>query len=558
MVLAPASPGALASDLAVAKRCCGSPGGQPRARARGRLWYAVAMHLPRVHLKFMEFLAILAAATCWLALAGPPAAAAPAPALPAALAPADSAPLQLRYRCDGPAALFWVASALSGDAMMDLPAWRAWWQLHPGSSAATHSREQKAIEAFGRLRASYRGRFLDAEPRANPWVPVPPPSSHRLDVRFAAVFLGAQTAEQLRQRAEVLLTDADQAVLQEIAGVWLPKLEAISAAQGERCGFAAAFEQHARHAGLGQFLLRAARLFGAEATGELVVQFVPAPGGELLRGRRLGNYLVIEVKAGQRPEHRSDVVVHEACHWLQERGGMDDDPQLIGALFGAAAGRAARAWELLAEGTATALGQGLWLQESAPAAFERSLAVGRSWYADAPIDTFAKELAPILRRGLQEGLALQALAPQIAAAAPAPGRELAAQLHRYVLLSDHRDSQWLAKAWFAQVPPRAVWRADLGEAATWARGAKGATLVVVATWAELKGVDLGVLGIASPPAGFRRRAAVFSGDRAGGAQLLVMVAPAIAALGPAVEGLSRRDWPSAGWSALPISARQPD
>lgn len=467
-------------------------------------------------------------------------------------------PLTMDYRCDAPATLFWVASALSGDAQSEAAAWQAWWRRHPAADPSAHARESAAIEQFGRLRANYRGRFLQAQSRANPWVPVVPPSSHRLDVRFAAVFLGARDADQLRQRAQVLLAEPDQQILEEIAGVWLPKLASATAADGPLCRFAQAFDGYAQQQQLQGFLQQSARLLGADATGALTVQFVPAPVAErrgpgdaaaVLRGRRLGNFLVVEVQAGDAPQSRSDVVVHEAVHWLQERAGMDDDPQLIAQVFAGGDLRGAQAWELLAEGSATALGQGLWLERADPRQHARSLAVPLSWYVDAPIDATAKNWAPILRLALEQGQGLRSIAGQLVRAAPPPPPRLSDGLHRYVLVSDHRDSAWLAASWFAAVPPRAVWRADLAEAPRWHGEAKAATIVVIATWGELKGGSLAALGVASPPAALRKTGATFVGPRHAGARLLVVAAPSTEDLKKLLPGLAKGDWPAQGWRA---------
>lgn len=513
------------------------------------------MRMPRIWLNVSDYLLVV------VALVGVLAIAASALAQSAGRAQDHTAP-HLDYRCDAPAALFWAASALSGDPMTDQAAWRAWWQQHPAATEDLQRREKQAIEAFGRLRATYRGRFLEGAPRPNPWVPLPPSSDHRLEVRFAALFLGAHNAGELLQRAEVLMADSDRADLQEIAAVWLPKLASMSAAEGEVCGFARSFASYAERAGLGEFLSRAAPLFDASAGGAVTVQFVATLSGDKMRGRRLGNYLVVEVGSGQRPEHRADVVVHEACHWLQERGGMEVDPALINALYSAEDSRAARAWELLAEGTATALGQGLWAGSGHPAQLppgspQPQVGSPRRWYEDDQIDAFARALAPVLHKAIEQGAPLKARVPQILAAVPPPPPAVRAQLHRYVLLSDHRDSPWLAGAWFAQVPPRAVWRAELAEALPWAQKAKGATLVVVATWKELKGVDVAKLGAALAPPGLHKRAAVFSGVRSGGARLLVVAAPDETALAVAAQGVAAGPWPGPGWSAVAAPGLRP-
>lgn len=501
----------------------------------------------RIRLKVSAYLLALVAQLWLFALAAPALAQPGNGSAQSQLAP------QLEYRCDAPAALFWLASALAGDSPMDGLDKLAWWQAKSGATPESHARLDRAVMAFSRMRSVYRGNFLGILPRTNPWVPLPPSSDHRLEVRFAALFLGARTGEELLQRAEVLMGERDRSELQEIAAVLLPKLASVSAAESDTCRFAKSFEAYARRSEVGDFLRRAGRLFDAAPGGALTVQFVPALAGEKMRGLRLGSYLVVEVGPGQRPEHRADVVVHEACHWLQERGGMEDDPVLINALFSAEDPRSARAWGLLSEGTATALGQGLW--RSAGDSKRQQAGGTHRWYEDDQIDPFARALAPALQTAIQQGVSLRALVPQILAAVPPAQNSLRAHLHRYVLLTDHWDFQGLAKAWLAQVPTRAVWRADLSESREWARKAKGVTLVVMATWAELKGIPLVELGVVLPPAALRKGAAVFSGDRAGGAKVLLVAASDAADLAAAIRAVAAGPWPSPGWSTAPGSQR---
>ena len=546
---------------------CFTPGGAASDGER-RLCYSDAMRTPNAGFKLSELMLVLAIlAQPWVAV-GQERRATPV-AENAVAAPAVApAPLAVDYRCDGPATLFWLASALSGDPLLEAHPWQLWWAAHPGATRADRDREEAALAIFGRLRATYRGPLRSAKSRSNGWVPVPPPSSQRLDVLFAELFLGARDGTELLKRAEPLLTERDRADLQQLAAVWLPKLASASTEDGDACGFAKSFEVYARQNGLDTFLGKAATLFRAPSGGAVTVQFVRAAGGKSLRGRRVGDYLVVEVRPDQRPQHRGDVVAHEVCHWLQERGGMEDDPDLIDALFATADKRAAQAWELLAEGTATALGQGLWAAialrssggpiganpgaqvESARAQspLGEKVPEQRRWYEDDQIDPYAKALAPFLAHALRQGAQLNSLVPEILAAVPPSAGSVAATLRRYVLLSDHRDSPWMAKTWFAQVPPRAVWRADLRDALGWATGAKAASLVVVATWGELGRLERAQMGIAAPPPKWARTSAVFSGERAGGARLLVVVAPTTERLGEAAATVAGGSWPAAGWT----------
>ncbi|MBI5610341.1 MAG: hypothetical protein HY902_15800 [Deltaproteobacteria bacterium] len=479
-------------------------------------------------------------------------------ATPAVAAPATAEPgaeLRLEHSCDLTASLFWLLSALTGDPFIEGKAWLAWWQgegmEQPGDAAL--------LAEFGRLKATYRGRLIDAKARENRWVPVPPPPGSRLDVRFAALFLGARDLADLDRRAEVLLTEADQAALHAVTAAYAPRLQMLLDKNSWLAKFNSDFAEFSRNSQMNPFLQRVGRWLGAAPGGRMRLHFVPAPPSAVSHGRRLGQDLVVEVRQGDTPARRSDVVVHEAVHWLQERAGLDDDPALIGALFSQPGDTAARAWELLGEGTATAIGQGVWQAKAAPKEFADSRARSGGWYVDANIDPFAKALYPSLAAALEGDGSLRDLAAELnraAAATPAP-QKLADILHRYVLISDHRDAPWLQAAWWQQVPPRSVWRADLAEAASWADRCQGTTVVALATaaeWQALGAKDRAKLGGECGKLAGSKRAAVCSAPRAGGARTLVVVAPDTTSLSAALLALTRGPLPAWGWSEPPRAA----
>lgn len=469
-----------------------------------------------------------------------------------ALAGESPPAMHLDHSTGLPASLFWLLSALTEDPFIEGKAWQAWWRAE-GLERPT---DAAFLAEFARLKTTYRGRMIDIKARENPWVPVPPPPGARLDIRFAALFLGARDLADLDRRAEVLLLESDQVLLHGIISDFAPRLQTLLDKNAWLLQFDRDFDEFARASQIDTFLQQVARWLGAAPSGRVRVHFVPSPPAAVSHGRRLGQDLVVEVRPNDTPAQRSDVVVHEAVHWLQERAGLDDDPQLIGALFAEPGSDAARAWELLSEGTATAIGQGVWQAKVAPKQFSDSRARPGGWYVDAAIDPFAKALyATVAVTLASEGkLHDQAAAlNKAAAAAPAPTK-LAEVLHRYILLSDHRDAAWLQAAWWQQVPPRAVWRADLHETASWAARCQGATLVVMAThaeWQALGGSERAKLGgecSKTPPT---KQNSVCTAPRAGGARTLVVLAPSETALAAALKDLSSGPLPAWGWATLP-------
>lgn len=450
--------------------------------------------------------------------------------------PAHADP-EVEYRVDAPATLFWLLSALSGDPFVDGHAWTRWWQ----EQGLQLPEDATQIAAFGRLRATYRGRLLEPKVRDNPWVPVPPPPSYRLDVRFSAMFLGARDVADLSRRAEVLLVEADQAILQGVVASFAPRVDKLQARQPWLAQFRNRFEEFAAESRLPAFLSGWATTLGAPAGGRVRVHFVPSPPTGASHGRRLGQDLIVEVRQGDTPARRSDVVIHEGIHWLQERASLDDDPALVDALYRTGSASAARAWELLSEGLATAIGQGIWLARVDAAEFQRTLRQPGGWYVDSAIDPFAKAIYPALQR--QPSQRLETLAPALVQAAEAlpPPTRASELLHRYILISNHRDAPWMQAAWFRHVAPRAVWRADLDELAKWLGTCKGTTVVVAATWAELAALqrtDRKALGVVEPAKAAQRRAALLVRARDGGARLLVVAAPDETALADAMQALA--------------------
>lgn len=456
--------------------------------------------------------------------------------------------------CDAsvPANLYWLLNALAGDPLLDSSGWRAWWQ----AEGLAGPDDAVLLAEFARLRGRWRGRLADPQPRDNPWVPPAPPAAGRLDLRWSALFLGAADTADLVARADVLLDGADEAAFAAIVASFAPRLARWQQRSPWLAAFPPAFDRFAAESQLPAFLAESARWLGAPAGGRVRVHFVLSAGAPVRHARRLGEDLLVEVAATDTPLRRGDTVAHEVVHWLQERAGLDDDPLLIDALFAADDAAAAPCWELLSEGLATALGQGIWQRRSDPQGWQATVSTGGSWYADPRIDAIAKAWQPLIEPRLGEPAGLRALMPTLRAAAAAlpPPPRLSALLGRYVLLSDSRDDPWMQHAWWRVVPPRAVWRAGFDEAPAWAQRYRGVTLVVVATWAQWQAADAAArqaLGVALPPPARRKQAQRFAARRAGGAFVLAVAAADEAGLARAMAALAASAWPWQGWVAVP-------
>lgn len=390
--------------------------------------------------------------------------------------------LELEYRTGAPATWFWLLNALAGDSHVETAQWRAWWQIvgpiQPGDEAMW--------QRFARVRDRYRGPYLKLPQRDNPFVPVAPQPAMRLEVRLASAFLSSQNLTEAWGKAEVLLAEPDLAEMRAVFAYFQPRLDAFWQKQAHLLAWRDRFSAWAAQQQIGKFVNDVARFYGVpdDAKGALRVHFVPAPPGEVLHGRRLGADLVVEVRAEDRPAQRADVVVHEATHACQERGGVQDDPELIRGFFGTGEPSAPRGWELLDEALATAIGQGVLQERVSPTEFARTLDKPRSWYVDDAIDPFAKALFPVVKAALAEGQPLRAVMPAVVAAWRGVPTVPTPRLYLRRTLQIARDPK-LFESMETALGAVASWRGLLSEAGALATRYRALPVLIAVTWADL-------------------------------------------------------------------------
>ena len=167
---------------------------------------------------------------------------------------------------------------------------------------------------------------------------------------------------------------------------------------------------------VGVFLQQVAPLFAThlDDTHPLRVHLVALHAGDHLRARTLGDDLAVQVREEDTPDRRTDVIVHEAVHALQQRSGVTT--RIVGL--------SALAQQRLDEALATAIGQGLWrwldhalweaLGETAWRQGRDRYAedVARPWYvadqAGVEIDAWAHALVPFVTLAVAYGTPLEA------------------------------------------------------------------------------------------------------------------------------------------------------
>jgi hypothetical protein len=387
--------------------------------------------------------------------------------------------LPLTVHADAPATWWWLLSALAGDDHGSTPQWRQTWQ-EQGLGAPD---DPQTFQRFAQVRDRYRGPYLHPPPREGSLVPVPPPPSARLETRLAMAFLSSRSLDEAFAKAEVLLQPGDLAELRAVFQHLQPRLDRYWQAQAWLQPWSQRLATWASQRDLAGQLDEVGRLFGLKPPylQGLRVHVVPAPVGETLHGRRVGTDIVLEVRERDTPERRADVVVHEATHALEEAADLASDVTLQGALLAVETG--ARGWELLDEGLATAIGQGVVAERWDPK-FQESLHKPKSWYVDDAIDPFAKSLFPVVKAALASGRTLDQTARGLADAWRTVQPVETPRIHLGRAVRVARDEAVFGPMQDA-LDHASSWHATLDEAGALARRYPATTLVVAVTVAEL-------------------------------------------------------------------------
>lgn len=161
-----------------------------------------------------------------------------------------------------------------------------------------------------------------------------------------------------------------------------------------------------RHEVLG-LIERAAVFYEADLPPgfQLPLHLMLRPGGEgATHGQQLEHHALVEVREGEPPEERIDVVAHELFHYLLASRSTTKAAALVKAFIDAPAPDSLMALGLLNESVATALGNGLVARQVLPPErFAARLQKPNSLYDDAAIDADAKHLLVPLEQLLRDG-----------------------------------------------------------------------------------------------------------------------------------------------------------
>jgi hypothetical protein len=213
-------------------------------------------------------------------------------------------------------------------------------------------------------------------------------------------FFETEDLDQALLRSRELLDDDEPEGLGEALDYFAPSYEQIwnDAAIPER--FVRRAGKDANRRELSKFLVRMAEFFEVPADREPHprVVLVPVPRGHGTHAQAIERNLLIEIRDWEGLTDEISPIVHENAHLLFSRIGSARRTEME-QLAASVDTRGSQAWQLLHEALPTALGQGV--------AGERFLgdrwsATGR-WYHTDPVDLYAKDLFPLVRKSLGKG-----------------------------------------------------------------------------------------------------------------------------------------------------------
>lgn len=291
------------------------------------------------------------------------------------------------------------------------------------------ARDSAHLADWARIRSRYEA---DVSPAADEGAaPLP------LAGRYEGVYLAermrvagfqATSAADYGERIQLLALADDAARLRGLVDYFLPRFNEWWRRDAAAAGapFAARMGELLRDPRVAGRIAEFARFYGVEfAPGETIdftLLYRPSLHDENTNGQQLGARSLVEFVAGEQPEQRVDVVIHELCHYLFSRLPRERLAALeAGFVARAAAGHASApaAYNLLDESLATTFGNGIVIRAfMTPAAYDSMLAQQGSLYANPLIDGGAKATLRWIEPWLAQGRTIDdpAFAPRYVAA----------------------------------------------------------------------------------------------------------------------------------------------
>jgi hypothetical protein len=211
------------------------------------------------------------------------------------------------------------------------------------------------------------------------------------------VFFQAPTLDAALRESGPFFTDRDRASMTEAISHFEGAYRKIWNNGEVPRGFVAESLADRRRKELARFLVAVAGFFQVEPDGPPRPRLILAPvrAGFGTHAQAIDEYLLIEVRPGERLLDQVAPIVHENSHLLFYRM----EPERLEALeaVALARGRVGRqAWQNLREALPTAIAQGVAQSKLRPERWS----MRASWYHREEIDAYAKAIFPLVKRAL--------------------------------------------------------------------------------------------------------------------------------------------------------------
>ena len=261
------------------------------------------------------------------------------------------------------------------------------------------------LKEYVKIRNKYRGRFIEDDELQNliasrSLVPIPPHDSD-LGKKFILLFTGSMTMTELRNRAEILMTNEDMNILFSIIEHFKPKFDEIWENtlylhhKAEELSNLSGSE-HVR-----EMLDSLAAFLGLkfEYPLEFELHLLWSPAVTQTHGQVVERYSLVELDPAENIVNEMDKHIHEICHYLYDAIPPESKINIINHFFKEHCIEGPLAYNIFYESLAVGIAQGLFIKKTLPEYFDFQ----KSWYADPEIDAYGKALFPLLEEYFKSG-----------------------------------------------------------------------------------------------------------------------------------------------------------
>lgn len=272
-----------------------------------------------------------------------------------------------------------------------------------------NSQDEKELDRWRKVRDKYNGEIEFNEPKSDPMaLPWSGPTGTRIEDKFSIATYHATDEKSLFSHWETIVSPTDLHDLEAVVHHFEPRFLAWwqQDAREESAQFANKIRTSLSDPKAMDHIQSFARFFGVDFPENfpLYIELFFRPRGTNAHtsGTLVENHSVLEFIPGEAASDRLDVVVHELCHFFYSSGSGLHKRQLTQSFADSPDPYSLAALNLLNEGVATALGNGiageLWKD---PEKFKKTMITEKSLYNDEAIDATGKALIPFLKEILR-------------------------------------------------------------------------------------------------------------------------------------------------------------